>query len=66
MQQNCMKFTVKIALNRGFLTLTLGLSSSFSLGIVNILLSRFGLPFKCTVDEKLQTLITPYSNALCN
>ena len=61
-----MKFGVLVATNSGSLCISLGLCSSFSFGVVSILLLRFCSPFKCTVDKKLQTLITPYSNVLCN
>ena len=61
-----MKFCVLVAGNSGSLCISLGLCSSFSFGVVSILLLRFGSPFKCTVDKKLQMLITPYSNELCN
>ena len=61
-----MKLGVLVAGNSGSLCISLGLCSSFSFGIVSILLLRFCSPFKCTVDKKLEMLITPYSNMLCN
>ena len=61
-----MKLGVLVAANSGSLCISLGLCNSFSFGVVSILLLRFPHPFKCTVDMKLQTLVTPYSNALCN
>ena len=61
-----MKLGVLVAADSGSVCSSLGLYSSFSFGEVSILLLRFCIPFKCTVDKKPQTLITPYSNALCN
>ena len=61
-----MKLGVLVAANSGSLCISLGLCSSFSFVVVNILLCRFLSAFKCTVDKKLQKLITPYSNVLCN
>ena len=61
-----MKLGVLVAANGGSLCISLGLCNSFSFGVVSILLFRFCSLFKCTVDKKLQTLITPYSNVLCN
>ena len=61
-----MKLGVLVAANCDSLCISMGLCSSFSFGVVSILLLRFGSPFKCTVDKKLQTLIAPYSNVLCN
>ena len=45
-----MKFGVVIAANSSCLHLDLDLSSSFSVGVVSILLSRFDPLFKCTAD----------------
>ena len=61
-----MKLGVLVAADSGSLCISLGLCSSFSFGVVSILLLRFCFPFKCTVYLKLQTLITPYSNVLRN
>ena len=61
-----MKLGVLVAADSSSLCIILGLCSSFSFGVGSILLLRFCSPFKCTVDKKLQTLVTPYSNALCN
>ena len=49
-QQNHMKLGGVVAPNSGCLSLTLGLCSSFSFGVVSVLLSRFEAPFKCTAD----------------
>ena len=65
-QWNHMRFGEIVVPNSGCLSLTLRPCSSFSFGVVSILLPRFPHPFKCTVDMKLQTLINPYSNVLCN
>ena len=61
-----MKLGVLVAANSGSICISLGLYSSFSFGVVSIFLLRFCPPFKCTVDKKLETRITPYSNVLCN
>ena len=61
-----MKLGALVAADNGSLCISLGLCSSFSFGVVSILLLRFDAPFKCTVGKKLETLITPYSNMLCN
>ena len=61
-----MKLGVLVAANSGSLSISLGLCSFSSFGVVSILLLRFCFPSKCTVDRKLQMLIIPYSNALCN
>ena len=52
-QRNCMKLGVFVAANSGRLRISLDLCSSFSFGVVSILLLRFWSPFKCTVDKKL-------------
>ena len=52
-QWNPMGFGGIVAPNGGCLSLTLGLCSSFSFGMVSVLLSRFSGPFKCTVDKTL-------------
>ena len=52
-QRNHMKFGGIIAPNRGSLNLILGPCSSFSFGVVSVLLSRFDSLFKCTVNKKL-------------
>ena len=48
-----MKLGVLVAGSSGSLCISLGYCSSFSFGVVSILLFRFGSPFKCTVDNKL-------------
>ena len=52
-QRNEMKFGGIVAPKSGCLSLTLGPCSSFSFGVVSVLLSRFGSLFKCTADENL-------------
>ena len=61
-----MKFGVNIATNSDCVSLSLGLCSLFTFGIGSVLLHRSDAPFKCTVEKKLQTLTTPYSNVLCS
>ena len=61
-----MKFGVVIEPNSACLSLLLGDQSFFSFGVESALVSRFVSPFKCTVDKKLLTLITPYSKVLRN
>ena len=61
-----MKLGVIVATNSDCVSLSLGLCSLFTFGVGRLLLHRFDTPFKCTVDQKLLTLITPYSNVLCN
>ena len=61
-----MKFEVNVATYSVCVCLRLGLCSLFTFGVGNLLLHRFAAPFKCTVDEKLQMLITPYTNVLHN
>ena len=61
-----MKFGVNVATNSACAHLSLGLCSLFTFGVGNLLLHRFDAPFKCTVDKRLQMLITPHSNVLCN
>ena len=48
-----MKLGMLVAANSGSLSISLGLCSSFSFGVVSILRVRFCFPFKCTVDKKL-------------
>ena len=48
-----MNFFVNVATNSGCVSLSLGLCSSFSFGVVSVLLSRFDAPFKCTVNKML-------------
>ena len=48
-----MKFGMLVAADSGSLCMSLGPYSSFSFGLVSILLLRFCSPFKCTVDKKL-------------
>ena len=52
-QRNRMRFGGIVAPNSGSLSLTLGPCSSFSFGVVSVLLSRFDSLFKCTVNKKL-------------
>ena len=52
-QRNHMRFGRIVAPNSGCLSLTLELCSSFSFGVVSVLLSRFDAPFKCTVNKTL-------------
>ena len=52
-QRNEMRFGGIVAPKSGCLSLTLGPCSSFSFGVVSVLLSRFGSLFKCTADENL-------------
>ena len=61
-----MKFCVNVATNSNCVSLSLGLCSLFTFGVGSLLLHRFDAPFECTVDKKLQTLITPQSNMLCS
>ena len=50
-QRNRIRFGGIIAPNSGCLSLTLEPCSSFSFGVVSVLLSRFDSPFKCTVKK---------------
>ena len=52
-QRNHMKFDGIVAPNSGCLSLTLGPCSSFGCGVVSVLLYRFDVPFKCTVNKTL-------------
>ena len=52
-QRNYMRFGGIIAPKSVCVSLTLGPCSSFSFGVVSVLLSRFGLLFKCTADKNL-------------
>ena len=52
-QRNHMRFDGIVAPNSGCLSLTLGLCSFFGFVVVNVLLSRFDAPFKCTVNKTL-------------
>ena len=52
-QRNRMIFGGILAPNSGSLSLTLGICSSFSFGVVSVLLSRLDAPFKCTVNKAL-------------
>ena len=52
-QRNDMRFGGIVVPNTSCLSLTLGLCSSFSFGVVSVLLSRFDSLFKCTVNKKL-------------
>ena len=52
-QRNEMRFGGTVAPKSSCLNLTLGPCSSFSFGVVSVLLSRFGSLFKCTADENL-------------
>ena len=60
-----MKLGVVIAANSVTVSLNLGRCSSFRFCLVSVLLLRF-VPFKCTGEKYLQTLITPHSKVLCN
>ena len=53
-----MRFGGIVAPNSGCLSLTLGLCSSFSFGMVSVLLSSFDAPLKCTVN----TIEFPFSS----
>ena len=48
-----MKLSVLVAANSGSICISLGLYSSFTFGVVSILLLIFCSLFKCTVDKKL-------------
>ena len=48
-----MRFGGIVAPNSGCLSLTLGLCSSVTFGVVSVLLSRFDAPLKCTVNKTL-------------
>ena len=61
-----MKFGVSVATNSDCVSLSLGLFSVFTFGVGSLLVHRFDAQCKCTVDLKLQTLTTPYSNMLCS
>ena len=52
-QRNHMTFGVIVAPTSGCLSLTSWLCSSFSFGVVSVLLSRFDAPFKCTANKNL-------------
>ena len=52
-QRNDMRFGGIVAPKSGCVSLTLGPCSSFSFGVVSVLLSRFGSLFKCTADKNL-------------
>ena len=52
-QRNEMRLCGIVAPKSGCLSLTLGSYSSFSFGVVSVLLSRFGSLFKCTADANL-------------
>ena len=52
-QRNDMRFGGIVAPKSGSLSLTLGPRSSFSFGVVSVLLSRFGSLFECTADKNL-------------
>ena len=52
-QRNDMRFGGIVAAKSGYLSLTLGSCSSFSFGVVCVLLSRFRSLFKCTADKNL-------------
>ena len=51
--RNHMIFGAIVAPNVGCLSLTLGICSSFSFGVVSVLPSRLDAPFKCTVNKAL-------------
>ena len=50
-QQNEMRFGGIVAPKSGCVSLTLGPCSSFTFGVVSVLLSRFGSLFNCTADK---------------
>ena len=52
-QRNDMTFGGIVAPKSGCVSLTLGPCSSFSFGVVSVLLSRFGSLFKCTANKNL-------------
>ena len=52
-QRNRMRFGGIVVPTSGSLSLTLEPCSSFSFGVVSVLLSRFDSLFKCTVNKKL-------------
>ena len=52
-QRNDMRLGGIVAPKSGCLSLILGPCSSFSFGVVSVLLSRFGSLFKCTADKNL-------------
>ena len=52
-QRNHIRICGIVAPYSGCLSLTLGPCSSFSFGVVRVLLSRFDPPFKCTADKNL-------------
>ena len=52
-QRNHMRVGGIVAPNSGSLSLTLGPCSSFSFGVVSVLLSRLDSLFKCTVNKPL-------------
>ena len=61
-----MKFLVNVATNSDCVSLSFGLCSLFTFGVGSLFLHKFDALFKCTVDQKLQMLTTPYSNVLCS
>ena len=52
-ERNDMRFGGIVAPKSGCLNLTLVPCSSFSFGVVSVLLSRFGSLSKCTADKNL-------------
>ena len=52
-RRNHMRFGEIVVPSSGYLSLTLGPCSSFSFGVVCVLLSRFDPPFKCTAEKNL-------------
>ena len=52
-KRNRMRFGGIVAPNSGSLSLTWGPGSSFSFGVVSVLLPRFDSLFKCTGNKKL-------------
>ena len=52
-QRNEMRFGGIVTPKSGCLSLTLGPCSSFSFGVVSVLLTRFGSLSKCTADKNL-------------
>ena len=52
-QRNDLRFGGIVAPKSGCVSLTLGPCSSFSFGVVSVLLYRFCSLFKCTADNNL-------------
>ena len=65
-KQICIKFGVGITPNSGCLSLVLCHWSSFGFGVESVFVSRFVSTFKCTVNTKVQKLITTHWKVLCD